>query len=179
MGTPRSVILLMQKVQNTAVCLILRAPHHQNCTPLLQQLQWLPIFERIKYKTACMCYNAITGSTPSYLSELLHLCSPSHSLHSFSDTRMLRLQCFHHKTHAAMAISLSHISAPTPGTISIKTSGTLLLSLPSKANQRQFSSQNISVKQHCPSPLSVCTMCVCVCVCVCVYVCVCVSHSHA
>ena len=44
----------------------------------------------------------------------------------------------------------------------------LLLSLPSKANSRHnFSSQNISVKQHYPSPLSVCTVCVCVCVCVC------------
>ena len=36
-----------------------------------------------------------------------------------------------------------------------------LFSLPSKANSRHFSSQNISAKQHCPS---VCTVCVCVCV---------------
>ena len=39
----------------------------------------------------------------------------------------------------------------------------LLLFLPSKADSGHFSSPNISVKQHCPSPLSlsVCTMCVC------------------
>ena len=44
-----------------------------------------------------------------------------------------------------------------------KTSGTLLLSVPSKANSRHFSSQNISVKPHwSPSLLSVCTVCVCV-----------------
>ena len=51
--------------------------------------------------------------------------------------------------------------------------GTLLLSLPSKAKSRHSSSQNISAKQHCPSPLSVCTVCVCmhvhVCVCVCIF----------
>ena len=41
--------------------------------------------------------------------------------------------------------------------------------LPSKANSRYFSSQNISAKQHCPSPLSVCTVYVCVCVCVCIF----------
>ena len=53
----------------------------------------------------------------------------------------------------------------------------LCYSLPSKANSRHFSSQNMSFKQHCPSPLSVCTVCVCVCVCVCVRACVraCVS----
>ena len=105
MGTPNCVIQPMQKVQNTAACLILRAPCHQNCTPLLQQLRWLPISERIKYKTACMCYNAITGSAPSYLSELLHLYSPSRSLRSLSDTRVLKIQCFNRKTHGIRTFS--------------------------------------------------------------------------
>ena len=59
-----------------------------------------------------------------------------------------------------------------PSTISPKTSGSLLLSLPSKSNSRHFSSQNISVKPHCPSLLSVCTVCVCVCACACVRACV-------
>ena len=47
-----------------------------------------------------------------------------------------------------------------------------LLTLSSKANSRHFSSQNISVKPHCPSLLSVCTVFVCMCVCVCVCACV-------
>ena len=55
--------------------------------------------------------------------------------------------------------------------------------LPSKANSRHFSSQNISGKRHCPSPLSVYTVCVCVCVCVWVCVraraCVCVHLLHS
>ena len=105
MGTPNSVIQPMQKVQNTAARLILRAPRHQNCTPLLQQLHWLPVSEWIKYKTACMCYNAITGSAPSYLSELLHLYSPSHSLRSVSDTRMLKIQRFNRETHGFCTFS--------------------------------------------------------------------------
>ena len=89
----------MQIVQNTAARLILRAPRYQNCTPLLQQLHWLPVSERIKYKTACMCYSAITGSAPSYLSELLQLYSPSRSLRSSPHARMLKIQRFSHKTH--------------------------------------------------------------------------------
>ena len=77
----------------------------QNCTPLLQQLHWLPISERIKYKTACMCYNAITSSALSYLSELLHLYSPSRSLRSSSDARMLKFQRFNRKTHGFRTFS--------------------------------------------------------------------------
>ena len=105
MGTPNSVIHPMQKVQNTAARLILRAPRHQNCTPLLQQFHWLPISERIKYKTDCMCYKSITGSAPSYLSELLHLYNPSCSLRSSSDTCMLKIQRFNRKTHGFRTFS--------------------------------------------------------------------------
>ena len=60
--------------------------------------------------------------------------------------------------------------------------------LGSKTNSRHFSSPNVSVNPHCPSPLLVCTMCVCgesrghvhvclqrgtcVCACACVRACV-------
>ena len=63
-------------------------------------------------------------------------------------------------------------------------SGSGLYSLPSKEKSRLSSSPSISVKQHCPSPFSLYTLCgvcfVSVCVCVlwvCVCVCVCV-HAH-
>ena len=81
--------------------------------------------------------------------------------------------CSNSNTSAAkpMAFALFHTLAPTSGTTSPKTSGTLLLSLPSKANSRHFSCQNISAKQHCQSSLSVCTVCVCACVHACVRVC--------
>ena len=102
MDTPNSFI---QKVQNAVVHLILRAPCHQHCTPLLQQLHWLPMSERIKYKTACMCYNSITGSAPSYLSELLQLYIPSRSLLSSSDTHILKLRRFNRKTHGFLSFS--------------------------------------------------------------------------
>ena len=39
-----------------------------------------------------MRFNAINGSGPAYLSELLHVYTPSRTLHSSSDTRMLKIQ---------------------------------------------------------------------------------------
>ena len=105
MGTPHSITQPIQKVQNTSAILILRTPGHQNCTSLLQQLHWLPVSERIKYKSACKCYNAIIGSAPSYLSELLHLYTPSHSLRSSSNTCMLKLQRFNCKNHGFRTFS--------------------------------------------------------------------------
>ena len=89
MGTPNCVIQPLQKIQNFAARLVLLAPRHNHSTPLLEKLHWLPIPEHIKYKVACMCFNAINGSGPAYLSELLHVYTPSRTLRSFSDTRML------------------------------------------------------------------------------------------
>ena len=94
MGTPNSVIQPLQKIQNFAARLVLLAPRHHHATPLLekQQLYWLPISERIKYEVACMCFSAINGSGPAYLSQLLHVYTPSGTLRSSSDTRMLEIQ---------------------------------------------------------------------------------------
>ena len=50
------------------------------------------------YKVACMCFSAINGSGPAYLSELLHVYTSSCILHSSSDTRMLKIQQCKRKT---------------------------------------------------------------------------------
>ena len=65
----------------------------------LKKLHWLLISERIKYKVACMCFHAINGSSPTYISELLHIYTPSPTLRSSSDSRMLKIQQYKRKTH--------------------------------------------------------------------------------
>ena len=105
MGTPNSVIQPLQKIQNLAARLVLLAPHHHHSSPLLEKLHWLPISEHIKYKVTCMCFSAISGSGPAYLSKLLHVYTPSRMLHSSSDTRMLEIQQYKRKTHGSLTFS--------------------------------------------------------------------------
>ena len=85
--------------------LVLLAPRHHYSTPLLEKLHWFPVSERIKYKDACVCFSATNGSGPAYLSELLHVYTPSHTLHSSSDTRDLKIQQYKRKTHGFLAFS--------------------------------------------------------------------------
>ena len=105
MGTPNSVIQPLQKIKKFAAILVLLAPRHQHSTPFLEKLHWLPISERIKYKVACMCFSAINGSGPTYLSELLHFYTPSRTLRSSSDIRMLKIQQYKRKSHGFRAFS--------------------------------------------------------------------------
>ena len=86
-GLPLSLVGKLQRVQNCAARLVAHVPPHIHITPVLRHLHWLPVRARISYKTACLCFNAITASTPAYLSDLLHLYSPSRSLRSSADTR--------------------------------------------------------------------------------------------
>ena len=44
------------------------------------------------YIIIIMCLSAISGSGPAYLSELLHVYTPSRTLRSSSDIRMLEIQ---------------------------------------------------------------------------------------
>ena len=86
--------------------LVFLAPRHHHSTPLLEKkLHWLPISERIKYKVACICFSALNGSGPAYLSELLHVYTLSCTLSSSSDTRMLEIQQYKRKTHSFRTFS--------------------------------------------------------------------------
>ena len=67
-----------------------------------KKMHWLPISERIKYKVACMCFS---GSGSAYLSELLHVYTPSRTLRSSSVTRMLKIQQYKRKTQGFRTFS--------------------------------------------------------------------------
>ena len=56
----------LQKVQNNAARLILKAPKTDHITPHLHTLHWLPIDSRIKYKLCSLCFGAITSTGPIF-----------------------------------------------------------------------------------------------------------------
>ena len=97
-GLPQSLVGKLQRVQNSAARLVVRAVSHVHITPILRHLHWLPVRSRIFYKTACLCFNAITSTTPAYLSDLLHLYSPSRSLRSSAVTGLLKILLWKCKT---------------------------------------------------------------------------------
>ena len=97
---------LSRKFRTLLTRLVLLAPPSSPRQHLSwNKLHWLPISERIKDKVACMCFSAINGSGPAYLSELLHVYTPSRTLRSFSDTRMLEIQQYKRKTHGFRTFS--------------------------------------------------------------------------
>ena len=110
----------MQKVQNTAACLVLRAPRHRNLAPLLQQLHWLPISS----KTSCMCYKSITGSTHSSFWTTAPLVLPA----LCQTNACWDSNCRIHGSHTLWPPHLAiHTPVPTFGTIPRRLCCTLFL----------------------------------------------------
>ena len=72
-GLPDSQIVKLQRVQNTCARLICNLPKFAHVTPLLTELHWLPIRQRIEFKMLMIVYKALNGQAPSYIIELLIL----------------------------------------------------------------------------------------------------------
>ena len=74
----------LQKIQNYAARIITRTKKSEHITPVLRQLHWLPIKERIEYKILLIVYKVINGLAPDYLNELITIYKPTRCLRSSS-----------------------------------------------------------------------------------------------
>ena len=54
--------------------------------------------KKIDFKLASLCFKSPNGSAPTYLSDLLHLYTPSRQLRSSADTRVFRIPSFRTKS---------------------------------------------------------------------------------
>ena len=71
-GCPQYLLQKLQKVQNSAARLILKAKKYDHAKPLLHKLHWLPIQARIEYKLSVHCHNFFFNESPHYLSSILY-----------------------------------------------------------------------------------------------------------
>jgi len=76
-GVSDGVLRKLQSVQNAAARLITNTRKFDHITPVLRDLHWLPVRQRIEFKTAMLVYKCLHGLAPSYLSEF---CRPVSSL---------------------------------------------------------------------------------------------------
>ena len=97
-GSPQVLLDQIQRVINSSARHIFRVPKSAHITPFLYDLHWLPISSRVQYKIAVICFHFVSGTAPPYLSELLHLCSPSRCLRSAADTRIFRVSRMDRRT---------------------------------------------------------------------------------
>lgn len=102
---PLTLIKPLQQVQNAAARIIFRSRKTIHCKPILKELHWLPVEQRIQYKICCLCFQIVTGNAPLYLSELLKTYTPSRTLRSSADNRIFcKPPTFKRKQHGGRTL---------------------------------------------------------------------------
>lgn len=68
-NTAKKNIVKLQKVQNFAARIITGARKFDHITPVLKELNWLPVDSVLKYKDGILAFKCVKGLAPNYLSE--------------------------------------------------------------------------------------------------------------
>lgn len=74
----------MQRIQNCAARLVARQPRTAHICPVLKELHWLPVEQRVTFKVLLLTFKALNGLVPLYLSQLIVPYSPTRNLRSAS-----------------------------------------------------------------------------------------------
>ena len=73
LGLPDYLIRKLQRVQNVSARFIFSKKKSERTSPLLKSLHWLPIKQRIEFKTGCLMHKVKHGNAPDYLKDLFTL----------------------------------------------------------------------------------------------------------
>ena len=89
-GLPKQTIKRLQHVQTVATRIVALTPKHEHISPVLRELHWLPIEERMTFKIHSMTFKCLIGLASLYLSDLVTRYIPRHNfLRSANSHRLL------------------------------------------------------------------------------------------
>ena len=106
-NTSAANIQSLQRVQDAAARVVLKAPYRSSSSHLLSTLHWLPIQHRIKYKIASLTHTLLNQKQPAYLHDLLTPYTPARTLRS-SDHHLLTIP----RTHLRLCDQSFSVAAP-------------------------------------------------------------------
>jgi hypothetical protein len=70
-GLPDTLLQRLQRIQNSAARLVTRSKKHDHITPILCELHWLPVQQRILYKVLLIVFKAIHNLAPMYVADMI------------------------------------------------------------------------------------------------------------
>ena len=82
LGSPTYMIQKLQHVQNCAARLVAGQPRAAHIRPVLKELHWLPVEQRITFKVLLLTFKDLNNLAPAYLSQLIVPYNPTRNLRS-------------------------------------------------------------------------------------------------
>ena len=88
-GLPQTSTHKLQLAENAAARVISRTPRHQHITPILKELNWLPVTKRCQLKILVLTFKVLHGQAPTYICEKFQWYTPARPLRSSSTTSLV------------------------------------------------------------------------------------------
>ena len=101
---PQYLLYKFQRVQNAAARLISCTRKYDRITPVLKELHWLPVRQRIIIKILLFTYKALKALAPQYISDFLVQYKPPRVLRSY-DKKLLQVPHFKLKSYGGRSFS--------------------------------------------------------------------------
>ena len=116
-GTSKYNITRLQRVQNCLARVVLRAPWKTPSKPLLKELHWLPVQQRVTYKISLLAYKTLQSKKPAYLHSLLIPYEPARCLRSRENSLLTKI----HFNTAAASRAFRHSAPETWNRLTLNT----------------------------------------------------------
>ena len=87
-GISERLLCKLLLAHNAATRILTKTRKFEHISPILQELHWLPVCERIQFKLLILTWKSLNGIAPQYLSNLLVPYKPTSALCS-SDKHLL------------------------------------------------------------------------------------------
>ncbi|XP_068759144.1 uncharacterized protein [Montipora capricornis] len=100
----------MQRVLNAAARLVCKAPRYLHVTPLLRELHWLSIRQRVNFKIILFAFKAIHGIAQPNIPELISI--KAHSAYSLTSDNGIPLSPSIIKTRKTLGNRAFQVAAP-------------------------------------------------------------------
>ena len=68
-GVSDELLQKLQVIQNAAARVVTGARKFDHITPVLHEVHWLPVRQRIRFKLAMTVYKCLSGLAPAYLAD--------------------------------------------------------------------------------------------------------------
>lgn len=95
-GLPKYLLNRLQRIQNTAARIVTGSRRRDHITPVLKNLHWLPIKQRIDFKILLLVFKCLQGNAPQYLKDCLISYRPCRVLRSQSHHLLSQPICMTH-----------------------------------------------------------------------------------
>ena len=87
-GTSAKNIAKLQRVQNALARVVSQTARREHIRPVLKDLHWLPVAERVQYKVALITRKVLTTRQPHYLADIVTEYKPSRELRSSTQLKL-------------------------------------------------------------------------------------------